>query len=168
MSKNGDKLKRMFKKNWLTDNLVPDSIHNQSRNNSIFIKYQSYTYTQKSVSFCAFMCWWCCRSQESSWITSLALCALCWTLLSSGACPDSSIRDKAFCTVVSLAPPRSPSKYCSSTRNLSSGIWGLCINHIVMIFFTLKFSVKGSQFMFNAASTLPFQTQRYAAVTTSV
>lgn len=87
-------------------------------------------------------------------MTSLALCALCWTLLSSGACPDSSIRDKAFCTVVSLAPPRSPSRYCSSTKNLSSGIWGLCINHIVRIFFILKFSVKGSQFMFNTASYL--------------
>lgn len=63
------------------------------------------------------------RFQESSWITSLARCALCWTISSSGACPDSSTRAKAFWTVVSLAPPRRPSTYCSSTGNFSSGIW---------------------------------------------
>lgn len=126
-------------KKWLSpSNLVPVSIHHQSRNNSISIKNLSYTYTEKSVNVCALMCWWCCRSQESSWMTSLALCALCWTLLSSGVCPDSSIRDKAFCTVVCLAPPRSPSRYCSSTKNLSSGIWGLWMSQIVMICFMLK------------------------------
>lgn len=63
------------------------------------------------------------RFQESSWISSLARCALCWTVPSSGASPDFSTRAKAFWTVVSLAPPRRPSAYCSSTGNFSSGIW---------------------------------------------
>lgn len=62
-------------------------------------------------------------AQDNSWITSLALCALCWMTVSSGAFPDSSTRDKAFCTVVSFPLPRSPSRYWSSTENVSSGIW---------------------------------------------
>ena len=98
----------------------------------------------KLQSFSGVFLWWR-WFQESSWISSLALCALCWTVSSSGACPDSSTRARAFCTVVSLAPPRSPSRYCSSTENFSSGIWQRvfnlphCTNHVVCPLITSKY-----------------------------
>lgn len=89
------------------------------------------------------------EGQESSWITSLALCALCWTTLSSGACPDSWTSTKAFCTVVSLAPPRSPSRYWSNMENFSSGTISesniCCSNHVCLVFWnfhSVRFSAQ--------------------------
>lgn len=71
--------------------------------------------------------------QESSWMTSLALCALCWASSSSVPSPSSCTSASAFCTVVSLAAPRSPSRYIRSTEKISSGIWGDTTNSNINI-----------------------------------